>query len=215
MSEDGFLSRWSRRKTQVARGQPLPETSSVAPPDAVSHVPTSKPPTTPTAAPEATRPIDDRDATPTMIGTDSPVQDEPPPTLDDAAKLTPQSTDFSRFVRSGVSPDVQHSALKTLFADPHFNVMDGLDVYIDDYSRPDPLPASMLRQMVQSRMLGLFDDEPQTAPALGQPDPAADPAIAPMIATTNENPDLQLQPDDAAGRTGPGPGAGEDTGRKP
>jgi hypothetical protein len=46
--------------------------------------------------------------------------------------------------------------MKTLFSDPHFNVMDGLDIYIDDYSKPDPLPPGMLEKMVQSSMLGLF-----------------------------------------------------------
>jgi len=34
--------------------------------------------------------------------------------------------------------------------------MDGLDIYIDDYSKEDPLPAGMLEKMVQSSMLGLF-----------------------------------------------------------
>jgi hypothetical protein len=33
---------------------------------------------------------------------------------------------------------VRNAALKKLFTDPHFNVMDGLDVYIDDYGKPDP-----------------------------------------------------------------------------
>ena len=53
--------------------------------------------------------------------------------------------------------------MKKLFSDPHFNVMDGLDTYIDDYGKPDPIPASMLRQMVQSQALGLFADEEKTA----------------------------------------------------
>jgi hypothetical protein len=39
-----------------------------------------------------------------------------------------------------VAPEVKNAAFKKLFADPHFNVMDGLDIYIDDYSKPDPLP---------------------------------------------------------------------------
>ena len=30
--------------------------------------------------------------------------------------------------------------MKKLFSDPHFNVMDGLDTYIDDYGKPDPIP---------------------------------------------------------------------------
>jgi hypothetical protein len=58
-----------------------------------------------------------------------------------------------------VDPSVRNAALHKLFSDPVFNVMDGLDIYIDDYGKPDPLPRSMLRQMVQSRSLGLFDDE--------------------------------------------------------
>ena len=41
--------------------------------------------------------------------------------------------------------------------------MDGLDIYIDDYSKEDPLPPGMLEMMRQSDMLGLFKkvlDEP-------------------------------------------------------
>jgi hypothetical protein len=58
-----------------------------------------------------------------------------------------------------VSPEVKQAALKKLFTDPHFNVMDGLDTYIDDYGKPDPLPPGMLRKMAQSQLLGLFDHE--------------------------------------------------------
>jgi len=55
-----------------------------------------------------------------------------------------------------VGDDVHHAAMKKLFSDPHYNIMDGLDIYIDDYSKEDPLPAGMLEKMVQSSMLGLF-----------------------------------------------------------
>ena len=39
--------------------------------------------------------------------------------------------------------------------------MDGLDIYIDDYSKPDPIPLEMLKRMVQSDMLNIFrkDDD--------------------------------------------------------
>jgi hypothetical protein len=77
------------------------------------------------------------------------------PTLDDVAKLTKDS-DFSTFVSADVGDDVHHAAMKKLFSDPHYNIMDGLDIYIDDYSKEDPLPAGMLEKMVQSSMLGLF-----------------------------------------------------------
>ena len=46
--------------------------------------------------------------------------------------------------------------MKKLFSDPHFNIMDRLDIYIDDYSIPDPIPMEMLKRMVQSESLGLF-----------------------------------------------------------
>jgi hypothetical protein len=87
----------------------------------------------------------------------------PPPTLEEVKSLTPAS-DFSRFVAPGVDSGVKNAAMKKLFTDPHFNVMDGLDTYIDDYGRADPIPKSMLRQMVQARMLGLLDDEMEEQP---------------------------------------------------
>ena len=59
--------------------------------------------------------------------------------------------------------------------------MDGLDTYIDDYGKPDPLPAGMLRQMAQSQVLGLFDDEP-TEPARGHRRPGMTPAWQPRTA---------------------------------
>ena len=49
--------------------------------------------------------------------------------------------------------------MKKLFADPRYNVMDGLDVYIDDYSKPDPIAPAMLRQLASAKFLGLFDQE--------------------------------------------------------
>jgi hypothetical protein len=42
-------------------------------------------------------------------------------------------------------------------------VMDRMDIYIDDYSQPDPLPMAMLRQMVSAQTLGLFDDDSENA----------------------------------------------------
>jgi len=134
---------------------------------------------------------------------------EPPPTLEDTAALTP-SSDFTRFVAADVSPEVKNAALKKLFADPHFNVMDGLDTYIDDYNKPDPLPDGWLRKMVQSQLLGLFADE-EKKPEQDTEDPAPPPAAQlPTEPAAHEDTDLQLQPVDDAGRPGPEPRAGED-----
>jgi hypothetical protein len=181
--DEGFLSRWSRRKAQVRRGEPVPEpVAAAAMPAPPAVVPRAEALAAPaTAAPEEPEPAPDL---------------PPPPTLDEALALTPQD-DFRRFVAPEVGAEVRNTALKKLWADPHFNVMDGLDIYIDDYGRPDPLPAPMLRRLVQSAALNLFDGEATPAPA-----PAAEPTIA-----NDEDPALRLQPHDEPGpdRADPGP----------
>src|SRR6266571_4985805 len=53
------------------------------------------------------------------------------------ATLNGLASEYKDFLRPGVDEKLRQSALKKLFHDPHFNVMDGLDTYIDDYSGPD------------------------------------------------------------------------------
>jgi hypothetical protein len=195
----GFLSRWSRRKARVRQGQEVAELAPPAPPRAV---------VTPAAPPVAGT---STGAPPAHAETPAAAPAPPPPTLADVSALT-RDSDYTRFVGRGVQPEVRNAALGKLFTDPHFNVMDGLDVYIDDYGKPDPLPASMLRQMVQARVLGLFDDEEKDTTST-PPAPPAAAAPPPSEPTADENTDLQLQPDDDAGRPRPEPGAGEDAGR--
>ena len=202
---EGFVSRWARRKEQVRRGEsPVePQVDRPAPP---------APALSPAPQPMATEAVAER---------------PPAPTLADVGLLTRES-DYARFVAPGVGDEVKRAAMKKLFTDPHFNVMDGLDTYIEDYGRPDPLPAAWLRQMVQSKALGLFDDDDDAdrQAAIGAaPDPAAlaGPGRAPMPpdgapavdtapstpvvplaaaepASDDEDPDLRLQPHDAARR---------------
>jgi hypothetical protein len=74
----------------------------------------------------------------------------PPPELPPVDELTIDS-DFRAFFHPKVDENLRRAALKKLFADPHFNVMDGLDVYIDDYSQPNPLPAAMLAGLKQAQ----------------------------------------------------------------
>ncbi len=204
---DSFLSRWSRRKAGVRSGAAV--TAEPAPAEAAA-------PALPQAHAGALAPAQDATASaPPEAVTAAAV---PPPTMADVALLNRES-DYTRYLGGNVSPEVKNAALKQLFTDPHFNVMDGLDTYIGDYNTPDPLPAGMLRQMVQSQLLGLFDEEakaegPSTAAAAtapAQPDPI--PTAEPPLLTADENPDLQLQPDDDAGRPGAARGAGANAGR--
>ena len=191
--DTGFLSRWSQRKAQLRQGQPVAEapTPAVAAVEAVEAV-VAQPPAS-VAAPTPATPHDAAKG-PTATA----------PTLDDVALLT-RDCDYSRFVATDVDGGVRNAALKKLFSDPHFNIMDGLDTYIDDYSLPDPLPPGMLRQMIQSEALGLFKTEP-TAGAV----PATTESQVP-----DEDPDLRLQPNDATGPGGAEPGPGEDPASQP
>ncbi|MBU3603750.1 DUF3306 domain-containing protein [Polynucleobacter sp. AP-Kaivos-20-H2] len=132
---EGFLGRWSKRKSGK------------------EEVSLEKKLESPKESPQAL-----------PVESDS-IEAPPPATLDDVAKIDRFDPDFSAFMKPDVDPAVQQAALKKMFTDPHFNIMDGLDIYIDDYSKPDPLPPGMLERMVQSDMLNLFrktsDEIPQ------------------------------------------------------
>ena len=61
--------------------------------------------------------------------------------------------DLSVLLREELSDAVRKQTLKAIFADPHFNVMDGLDTYIDDYSISEPIPPEMMAMLNQARFL--------------------------------------------------------------
>ena len=136
---DGFLGRWSRRK--AGKEDDALEQKVEAPRE-----------------PSKTLPVE-------AVAEEAP----PLPTLEDVAKIDRFDPDFSAFMKPDVDPVVQQAALKKMFTDPHFNIMDGLDIYIDDYSKPDPLPPGMLERMVQSDMLNLFKKSPDEASPDNQP----------------------------------------------
>ena len=149
--EGGFFSRWSQRKQAVKLGLVEEEKPQPKNPEPVS----SK------AAPLATTRQD---------ATDNKAEPVKLPTLADVEQLTPQS-DFSSFMSQGVTPEVRNAAMKKLFTDPHYNVMDGLDIYIGDYNTPDPMPAGMLAKMVGAQFLGLVkapEDVAQSNPLEAQ-----------------------------------------------
>jgi hypothetical protein len=88
---------------------------------------------------------------PPVVKAQEPVSEPLPP----IESLTPES-DFTAFMKPEVDPGVRREAMKVLMRDPRFNIMDGLDVYIDDYSKPDPLPPEWLGQLNQMKHLGHY-----------------------------------------------------------
>jgi hypothetical protein len=181
---DGFLGRWSQRKQAQREGKALDEP--VKSPQPHSHESRAAEPAS-AAAPSG--PAGARALEPDVAGGQVP-QPEPVPTLDDVKALNADSS-YAPFVSRNVSPEVRNAAMKKLFTDPHYNVMDRLDIYIDDYSLADPVPAAMLRQMASAKFLNLFDEEPVSA------------ATTPSENTPHDHTDLRLQPDDAARFTQP------------
>ena len=184
---DSFLRRWSTRKNDARQGrptqpEPAPNAALVATPNPPAHA---------------------------VTGQDEPVTPPAPmPSLDDVGQLTPES-DFSAFVQREVPADVKNAAMKKLFVDPHFNVMDGLDVYIDDYSQPDPLAPAMLRQMASAQFLKLVEEPSQDNPSASGPPASAvvspqsvaqyDTQRPPAQAPHHDHADLRLQPDSNTG----------------
>ncbi|MDD2844366.1 MAG: DUF3306 domain-containing protein [Rhodoferax sp.] len=213
---DGFLGRWSQRKQALREGRvvaesPVGKTATRDEPAAHGVTETSN------LQPSENQPAS---AAPQPLSAQPPA---PTPTLADVQALHANSS-YAPFVARDVAPEVRNAAMKKLFTDPHYNVMDGLDIYIDDYSVPSPMPAAMLRQMASAKFLKLFDDdEPPATQAPAEPSlPRAEPSPAELdvVATRNRGPqqvpalnstqnphhdhtDLRLQPDDAARPTRP------------
>ena len=133
----GFLSRWSRRKlaavaqaeavVPVAGESPAPLRSEAA--DPLSVVP---------AAPDGA-------ASAEMLAGAAAEAGLPP------VESLSLSSDFTAFLKDEVSEALRRKALHKLFSDPHFNQMDGLDIYIDDHSRPDPIPPEILAKLQHAR----------------------------------------------------------------
>jgi hypothetical protein len=163
MPEEGFLRRWARRKSEVREGgEAAPETA-VEPVAAAAVAGVTANVDRAVVAPVGLQP----QASPTEPM--APQADQPAarplPTLEDVAALDADS-DFSAFVARGVDQAVRRSALKKLFADPHFNAMDRLDVYIDDYTKPSPVSEAMLASLehAKSALMKMVEEKPQDEP---------------------------------------------------
>jgi hypothetical protein len=190
---EGFLGRWSQRKQAVREGKPADSVDIRPAVPAESRVPAApRAPVPPVARPA---PTSEQGPGAEPASPPAPVAQPEPPSMQDVAALNAES-DFKPFMARAVSPEVRNAAMKKLFADPHFNVMDGLDIYIDDYSIPDPLPAAMLRKMASAQFLNLFDDKESQTRAAASDTPAGASAAAAMA--------------DADADADPGPDAGTD-----
>jgi hypothetical protein len=142
-TNESFLSRWAKRKAEVrAEESKLVDVQNTN--SSISESFEAKMPET--AIPER------------GLASGSNEPDEAKSTLPTIESLT-QESDFSPFMGKDVASDLRNQAMKKLFTDPHYNVQDGLDIYIGDYTKSDPIPLEMLRKMTQSKALFLFEEE--------------------------------------------------------
>ena len=206
----GFFGRWSRRKAQVRTGLAVPAEPMRPAAPAVPVAMTDGTAAQPSNRPAVQTPPDDVPAPSGESAERQPVEPvaEPPTplSLDDVKALTPEA-DFSPFVACEVSPEVRNAAMRKLFADPKFNVMDGLDIYIDDYSKPDPLPPALARQLVSAQFMKLFDEpkdpkDPHQAAQTTEPQAASEPPA------TSE---VEASEAEALGKAAPAPQAADDS----
>jgi hypothetical protein len=125
-------------------------------------------------------------------------------------------SDFTAFLRPEVDEKLKRAALKQLFRDPRFNVMDGLDTYIDDYTKADPIPTDVLAGLLQRGFGAGADAGHGTAavPDTASSHPAAREGTAVCAPAENE-PTATLEPS-SSGASASAPEAAEtDTQKEP
>lgn len=203
----GFLSRWSRRKlAAVAQAEldPLLGGESPEPPRSKDAGPLPASPAAPDPADAAASP---------GVGAEASL----PP-----VESLSLSSDFSAFLKEEVSEALRRKALQKLFADPHFNRMDGLDIYIDDYSRPDPISSEAMAKLRHAREWLMANEPAEPAVEAGHAgngmgpttSPAAEPEAeadgpAPAADAGQEREPAGEQADDDAAESSPStPGRG-------
>lgn len=174
-----FLSRWSQRKLAAAR-------EDSAPPAPVAPAPT---------APIANAPA-------TAAANAAPAPSEP--ALPPIEALTFDS-DFTAFLSPKVDASLRQQALRKLFRDPRFNVMDGLDVYIDDYTKFEPVTPELMAKLEHAKFLF---DPPKTrvnehgyvadVPPVHETEEPTAAAQAPAAPASADEADARLPAPDAA-----------------
>jgi hypothetical protein len=124
--QEGFLTRWSRRKTLSRQGEELPEPAEEADGE---HA----------ASPVAQDPaLIPEDSSSEPAAEAAGVPEETTPELPPLESLD-EDSDYSAFLGDGVPADVKQKALHKLFHSPKFNIRDGLDDYDWDFTNPEPL----------------------------------------------------------------------------
>lgn len=140
MSEN-FLSRWSKRKLEVRAREKQAEDA----PELQLSAPFQGSDTN-----QGNAVIELADSQPKA---QTPSQPELPLPTEADLLAVKQGGDIKAFMVDKVSTELKNKAFKALFSRPEFNVMDGLDIYIDDYNKFTPLSQEDIGKMTLSKQL--------------------------------------------------------------
>jgi len=153
--KENFASRWSRRKIEARKTEEKPAEPKPSSEPAVSAVPADA-----AAAPPG-----------------APAPRELPP----LESLKGLASEYTEFLRPGVDENLRRSALKKLFADPHFENFERFEAYCEDFTKGEAIPLAILKTLEHAKGL-LFDEEKKEdahaeaeKPAAGPPPEPAEP----------------------------------------
>jgi len=136
--KENFASRWSRRKIEARKEKPAePEPSS-----------------------ERTVPAVPADADTAAAPPGAPAPRELPP----LESLKGLASEYTEFLKPGVDENLRRSALKKLFADPHFENFERFEAYCEDFTKGEPIPLAMLKTLEHAKDLLFGDEEKKDAP---------------------------------------------------
>jgi hypothetical protein len=137
--KENFASRWSRRKIEARKTEEKPAEPKPSSEPAVSAVPADA-----AAAPPG-----------------APAPRELPP----LESLEGLASEYTEFLRPGVDENLRRSALKKLFADPHFENFERFEAYCEDFTKGEPIPLAMLKTLEHAKGLLFGDEEKKDAHA--------------------------------------------------
>ncbi len=146
--DENFASRWSRRKIEARKTTEKPAEP--------------KPPSEPAPAAPAVSNAGSVAAPPT------------PSELPPLESLKGLASEYTDFLKPGVDENLRRSALKKLFADPHFENFERFEAYCEDFTQGEPIPLAMLKTLEHAKGL-LFDDEEKKDAQSAAEKPAAEP----------------------------------------
>ena len=146
--KENFASRWSRRKIEARKTEEKPAEPKPSSEPAISAVPADA-----AAAPPG-----------------APAPRELPP----LESLKGLASEYTEFLKPGVDENLRRSALKKLFADPHFENFERFEAYCEDFTKGEPIPLAMLKTLEHAKGL-LFGDEEKKDERAGAEKPAAEP----------------------------------------